>query len=148
MNNISIITPEPRPCAFCAYIKNQRPFTFIFKNEDIAILVTREQRGNPHLLVIPVRHVETLLEITDQEASNLIIGVKNAATAIEKEYKPLGISVWQNNGVPASQSIGHVHFHVAGTLEKGGTEWEDVPELPLEETEKIAVRLRPYFNKR
>ncbi|CAA6833994.1 Uncharacterised protein [Acinetobacter baumannii ATCC 17978] len=85
------------------------------------------------------------MEITDQEATNLIIGVKNAAIAIEKEYKPLGISIWQNNGVPASQSIGHVHFHVAGTLEKGGTEWEDVPELSLEETEKIAVRLRSYF---
>lgn len=147
MNNISIITPDPKPCAFCEYLNNQRPFTFVFKDGDIAILVTREQRGNPHLLVIPLRHAETLLEITDQEASNLIIGVKNAAIAIEQEYKPLGISVWQNNGVPASQSIGHIHFHVAGTLEKGGTEWDDVPELSLKETEKIAVRLRPYFNK-
>jgi histidine triad (HIT) family protein len=145
MNNSSIITPEPKPCAFCAYINNKRPFTFVFKNEVIAILVTREQRGNPHLLIIPLRHVETILGITDQEASKLMIGVRTAAIAIEKEYKPLGISVWQNNGVPASQSIGHVHFHVAGTLEEGGTEWDDVPELSLEETEKIAVRLRPYF---
>lgn len=145
MENISIITPEPIPCAFCAYLRNERPFTFVFRDAHIAILVTREQRGHPHLLVIPIRHVETILGISDQEAAQLGIGVRNSAIAIEQEYKPSGISVWQNNGTSASQSIGHVHFHVAGTLAEGGTEWGDVRELSLEETEKIAVRLRPYF---
>lgn len=147
MKNSSIITPEPKPCAFCAYLRKERPFTFVFRDSHIAILVTREQRGEPHLLVIPLRHVETVLEISDQEATQLAIGVRDAARAIEQEYKPSGISIWQNNGTPASQSIGHVHFHVAGTLEEGGTDWGAVPELPLEKTEEIAVRLRPYFKK-
>jgi histidine triad (HIT) family protein len=145
MKNTSIITPEPKPCAFCAYLSGKRPFTFVFRNDDIAILITREQRGNPHLLVIPLRHIETLMEISDKEAAQLAIGVRDVAKAIQREYKPSGISVWQNNGIPASQTIGHVHFHVAGTLEEGGTNWGNVPELSLEETEEIAIRLRPYF---
>ena len=146
MENTSIITPESKPCAFCAYLKNERPFTFVFKNQNIAILVTREQRGRPHLLVIPSRHVETILEISDQEAGQLAIGIRNSARAIEQEYKTTGISIWQSNGIPASQSIGHVHFHVAGTLVEGGTDWGDVREYTLDETESIAVRLRPYFD--
>lgn len=141
----SIVTPEQKSCAFCAYLNKTRPFTFVFRDTEIAVLVTREQRGEPHLLVIPTRHVETLLDISDQEAARLCIGVRDAAKAIEKAYSPSGISVWQKNGTSAKQSIGHVHFHVAGTLEEGGTEWGDVPELPLTATEAIAVRLRPYF---
>lgn len=146
MKNTSIVTPEPKPCAFCAYLNEERPYTFVCRRNEVAILVTREQRGNPHLLVIPLRHIETLLEISDKEASQLMIGVRDIAKAIERVYKPLGISVWQNNGTPASQSIGHVHFHVAGTLEEGGTNWGNVPELSLEETEEIAIRLRQYFH--
>jgi hypothetical protein len=42
--------------------------------------------------------------------------------------------------VPAAQTVGHVHFHVAGTLSDGGTEWGDVPELSLAETEAIAAQ--------
>ncbi len=141
----SIVMPVQKSCAFCAYLNETRPFTFVFRNTEIAILVTREQRGRPHLLVIPTRHVETLLDISDQEAACLSIGVRDAAKAIEKEYAPSGISVWQNNGTSASQSIAHMHFHVAGTLDEGGTDWGDVPELPLTGTEEIAVRLRPYF---
>lgn len=48
------------------------------------------------------RHIETILEISGQEAKQLEIGVRNSAIAIEEEYKPSEISIWQNNGVPAS----------------------------------------------
>jgi hypothetical protein len=35
-----------------------------------------------------------------------------------------------------------VHFHVAGTLEEGGTMWGEVPKLSVAETDAIAERLR------
>ncbi len=145
MANTSIQMPKNDSCAFCAYLSGERPFSFVYKGNVVSILVTREQRGCPHLLVIPTRHVETILDVTEEEAGKLSIAVRDVAKAVESEYKPKGITIWQNNGVPASQSIGHVHFHVAGTLETGGTEWGDVPELSLEETEMIADKLRPFF---
>lgn len=145
MDSHSLLVPTEHRCSFCAYLERERPYTFVFRNEDVAIMVTREQRGAPHLLVIPTRHVSTILEISDEEGAHLGVAVREAARAIESEYKPAGIAVWQNNGRPASQTIGHVHFHVAGTLEKGGTEWGKVPELDLSETEAIAERLRRYF---
>jgi histidine triad (HIT) family protein len=38
--------------------------------------------------------------------------------------------------------VAHVHFHVAGTLEEGGTRWGEVPKLSVAETDAIAERLR------
>tara|TARA_Y100001001_G_C7964315_1_gene293628 strand:+ start:818 stop:1273 length:456 start_codon:yes stop_codon:yes gene_type:complete len=142
----SIQLPINESCAFCAYLSGERPFSIVYKGNVVSILVTREQRGCPHILVIPNRHVETILDVTDEEAEKLAIAVRDTAKAIESEFKPQGITVWQNNGVPSSQSIAHVHFHVAGTLKTGGTEWGDVPELSLLETDRIANKLRPLFS--
>ena len=142
----SIESPDDGSCAFCAYLKGQRPYTTLAKNEQIAVLVTREQRGVPHLLVIPIRHKETILDLNDEEARALIIGVRQTAIAINEAYRRPGIAVWQNNGVPANQAIGHVHFHVAGTLDEGGTDWGDVEELPLDVTDAIAHKLSPHLD--
>src|SRR5215472_3463059 len=130
----AIEVPANRHCAFCAYLRGDRPYVVIQRGGQTATLVTREQRGVPHLLVIPVQHRETILDLTEAEGSALMHAIRRAAAAIDAAYSRPGIVVWQNNGVPASQSIGHVHFHVAGTLDEGGTKWGEVEKLPLEET--------------
>jgi histidine triad (HIT) family protein len=140
----SMILPNDGECAFCAYLRGDRPYTILHRDKYTATLVTREQRGIPHLLVIPLRHIQTIIELHDKEASALIINVRAAAHAIDRAYARPGIAVWQNNGTSAGQAIGHVHFHVAGTLENGGTNWGKVPELPIEETEEIANHLRLF----
>jgi len=53
--------------------------------------------------------------------------------------------VWQNNGIPAHQSVPHVHVHVAGTLPDGGTDWGDVERLTVAETAAIAEQLRAHL---
>lgn len=137
----SIVLPGDRPCAFCQYLAGVRPFTIWRRDDTVAALVTREQRGEPHLLVIPVRHVSTVLELTTAENHAIMDLVQGVSRAIDRAYAPRGLTIWQNNGVDASQSIGHVHFHVAGTLEGGGTNWGDVPELSVRETSQIAAKL-------
>jgi histidine triad (HIT) family protein len=145
MNESAIQLPSARPCAFCAYLDGTRPFTFVARNSTTAVMVTQEQRGKPHLLVIPTAHRETILDLTDVECAAVMVDIRSAASAIDSAYHRPGISVWQNNGEAASQSIRHVHFHVAGTLDSGGTEWGDVRELPLSETEVIAARIRTHW---
>lgn len=108
-----------------------------------AILVTREQRGLSHLLVITTRHAPTVLDINDAESEAVMRLVRGAARAIDEVEQRPGISVWQNNGVEAHQAIPHFHVHVAGTVPGGGTDWDEVHELSIEETEGIAASLRP-----
>lgn len=139
---MNLVLPETDACAFCAYLSGQRQYTILSRTATTATLVTREQRGDPHLLVIPLRHISTILELSDEEALSIAVAVREAARAIDNVYAKPGIAVWQNNGVPAGQTINHLHFHVAGTLDGGGTNWGKVPELSITETDAIADRLR------
>jgi len=138
----AIHLPNEGDCAFCAYLRGDRPYTILFKTMHTATLVTREQRGEPHLLVLPLRHMTTILDLTDSEATHLMVAVREAARTIDRAYGRPGIAIWQNNGVPAGQAISHLHFHVAGTLQQGGTERGAVEEISVAETDKIAKRLR------
>lgn len=113
----------------------------------VGILVTQEVRGKPHLLVVPSRHCGTILDLTDKEAAELLAAVRDVARAVDSAYCRPGIAVWQNNGRSADQAIGHVHFHIAGTLDEGGTEWGPVPEIPLSDAERVADELRPYLRR-
>ena len=137
----AIQLPEDSGCAFCAYLSGVRPYTILYRTLDTAIFVTREQRGKPHLLVLPVRHVPTILELTDAEAASVAIELRNVASLIDRAYSKPGIAIWQNNGVPAGQKISHVHFHVAGTLDGGGTQFGAVKEISIAETDEIAKKL-------
>lgn len=133
------------PCAFCDYLSGARPYTIAARSELVAVMVTREQRGIAHLLVLPVRHSETLVDATDEESCELMGALRNASKAISKAYRPAGIAVWQNNGTSAHQAIPHLHFHIAGTLPGGGTNWGEVPETPLSMTDEVGQQLRPYL---
>jgi histidine triad (HIT) family protein len=75
------------------------------------------------------------------EVAAVAIKVRDAAILIVQAYSKPGIAIWQNNGVPAGQAITHVHFHVAGTLEEGGTEFGPVEEISVAETDEIAKKL-------
>ena len=141
--NLSV--PDNDECAFCAYLSGKRPYTILARNDAVAILVTREQRGIAHLLVIPTHHHETILDLPNADACEVMLALKAAAFAIDKAYGRQGISVWQNNGAPANQKIGHFHFHIAGTLDEGGTKWGKVRELSIHETDEIAKCLLPWL---
>ena len=137
-----VLPEDSQACAFCDYLAGRRPFTIVARGTRVAILVTREQRGIAHLLVVPLKHRPTILDLADDELGAMMWSVREAARAIVAAESPPGISVWQNNGLAANQAIPHVHFHVAGTLPQGGTERGEVPEVSLRETNLIAQRLR------
>ncbi len=134
----SLDIPEQEPCAFCDYLSGARPFTILWRDDLVAVLVTRAQRGIGHLLVLPVRHYPTLLESDSQERHAMMDTLAWAASAIDAAFERPGIAVWQNNGKAAHQAIPHLHFHIAGTLPGGGTNFDDVPELSVKQTDQIA----------
>lgn len=132
---------EDKPCSFCDYLSGKRPYTILCQSDVVAVLVTREQRGFGHVLVVPLRHYPTLLESTQFERHALIDTVNAVTSAIDAAYERPGIAIWQNNGAAAHQAIPHFHFHVAGTLPGGGTDFGDVRELSVTETDEIGRTL-------
>jgi len=142
---VPLVLPPSLPCSFCDYLAGAQPYTILDRDPLIAILVTYEQRGRGHLLVIPIEHRETVLEVSGDEGGAIMDGVVRATRAIIAAFDPEGVAVWQNNGIPPHQSVPHVHFHVAGTMPEGGTIWGEVDRLEIERTDEIAQRLRPHL---
>lgn len=136
--------PNPRACAFCSYLEGGRPYVFLWREPNVVVAVTREQRGISHLLILPVVHTPTLLELDTRTAESLMLALRDAAITIDRADQRPGIAVWQNNGIAARQTIGHLHFHVAGTLPDGGTEFGTVEEISLGAAAHIAKRLRGH----
>jgi histidine triad (HIT) family protein len=73
--------------------------------------------------------------------------VIDVSRAVLDAYQCAGLAVWQNNGSAAHQRVPHVHFHVAGTLPGGGTNFDKVPFLSVEETDAIADQVRPHLRR-
>lgn len=144
--SVPLVLPPDSPCSFCAYLIGERPYTILYRDELSAILVTWEQRGLGHVLVIPVVHRATVIDLDAAERSALMDGVVAASNAIIGAYDPDGVAVWQNNGLSAKQTVPHVHFQVAGTVPDGGTIWGDVNRLSIDETDRIAARLEPHLS--
>lgn len=121
------------------------PYTILEHDEITATLVTFEQRGQGHVLVIPIRHLSTIIDLTPNEQWAVMDAVVRATQSIIGAFDPTGVAVWQNNGIPAHQTVPHVHVHVAGTLEGGGTQWGAVERLAPSITDQIAARLHPHL---
>jgi histidine triad (HIT) family protein len=140
-----LVLPNPATCSFCEYLAGVRPYTILDRDDLTATLVTYEQRGQGHVLVVPIEHRVTLLDLTAPERAALMEAVHRATCAVVAAFDPDGVAVWQNNGVPADQSVPHVHVHIAGTLPGGGTIRGPVERLPKARTDEIAAALRPHL---
>jgi histidine triad (HIT) family protein len=79
---MGVLLPVDDPCSFCEYLAGRRPYTVLHRDERVAVLVTREQRGRMHVLVIPVRHCETILDLYRDEEAPLMAAVSRSARAI------------------------------------------------------------------
>jgi histidine triad (HIT) family protein len=137
-----LVPPILETCSFCEYLSGRRPYTVLDRDDLTATLVTYEQRGQGHVLVVPIQHRVTLLDLTAPERGALMESVHRATCALVAAFDPDGVAVWQNNGVPAHQSVPHLHVHIAGTLPGGGTIRGPVERLPLARTDEIAAALR------
>jgi histidine triad (HIT) family protein len=137
--------PDDDPCSFCEYLAGRRPYTVLDRDEHVSTLVTRQQRGRLHVLIIPTAHRPTILDLHPSEHAALMATIVRASRAVAAAVDAEGVAVWQKNGVANGQTVPHVHFHVAATLPDGGTEWGPVPTLSVAETDELAAQLRPHW---
>lgn len=69
--------------------------------------------SNGHLMVLPMRAVRGLAELTDDEHAELWRGVRAATVALEAAYHPDGINVGVNQGRGSGAGVpDHLHVHV------------------------------------
>ena len=99
-------------CLFCRIVARQSPADVVY--EDDAVLAFKDiyPKAPVHFLIVPKRHLASLLEVTDAEAEVLGRCVTAARRLAEQTgYAEKGFRLSVNTGPEGGQVVYHVHFH-------------------------------------
>lgn len=91
-----------------------------------------------HSLIIPKKHITSVMEFTDSELSELMVFSRNVLTILIKVFKAEAFNWTIQEGAQAGQTISHLHLHLIprkrNDLSNPGN-W--YPELLRSESERI-----------
>ena len=107
-------------CIFCKIIKKEIPSTIIYEDDKVIAFNDVNPAAPIHILVVPKKHIETLLDVTDED-NELISYVYQVINKIAKEkgFANNGFRVIVNCGKDSGQEVMHIHFHVLGGKKLG-----------------------------
>lgn len=102
-------------CLFCKIETGEIPAQKVYDGEDAFSIKDINPQAPVHLLIIPKKHVSTILEIesTDHELIGSIFSVANHL-AKENNLAESGFRLVLNCGSGAGQSVFHIHYHLLG----------------------------------
>ena len=102
-------------CVFCRILASDDPpqETYVLWRDDrCAAVLNAYPYTSGHLLVLPVRHLGELEELTSDEATGTWATVTTAVRALKEAYSPEGVNVGINLGRAAGAGVpGHFHVH-------------------------------------
>ncbi len=101
-------------CLFCKIAAGEVPSDTVFRSEDVLAFRDISPVAPTHILVIPVRHVESAADLMASDGPLLAEIFETLASLAEDENLDGGWRVVTNVGPDASQSVPHLHFHLIG----------------------------------
>lgn len=98
-------------------------------------------RREGHTLVIPVRGVQRLADLTRQEQAQLMEGVSSVQRLLGQRFETTDFTVCIHDGPLAGQEVPHVHVHVLPRTphDGGSTLMAMWPQTPVSEADHIAL---------
>ena len=120
-----LIVPEESACPFC-HLPQER----IIRASKYAVAF---HDGYPisrgHSLIIPMRHVKSLTQLSSDEYAGLWDLVREFQITLREEFNPDGFNIGVNDGQEAGQTIPHAHVHLIPRYKgdvpdpRGGVRW-------------------------
>lgn len=112
-------------CPFCN-LREER----IWIETDSAIALLDSFPVSPgHTLVIPGDHIQTLMDLPENDFNDIWGLVSHVRKLLLEKYKPDGFNIGINEGVAAGQTVPHAHIHVIPRFNgdvpdpRGGIRW-------------------------
>ena len=99
-------------CIFCRIANGKIPAAKIYEDKNIMSFLDIMPANKGHCLVVPKKHYETLLDISDEDLKNLILTAKNVAKALSLSIGNGSYNIVMNNGKEAGQLVAHAHIHI------------------------------------
>lgn len=102
-------------CIFCKIVDGQLPSNKVFETDNILVFHDIQPAAKEHVLVIPKKHIASLNDVTEEDASLMAEVILAAKQAAEKlGIAESGYRVINNIGADGGQVVHHIHFHVLG----------------------------------
>lgn len=127
---------------FARILRGDLPCWRVYEDEETLAFMDIMPQSEGHVLVVPRRAGENLLD-TPADAVAAAIGVaQRIARAIDRAFAPQGLVVTQFNRAAAGQTVFHLHFHVIPVYRE--CEWRSHARTPAapEVLEAHAARIR------
>ncbi len=103
-------------CVFCRLAASGPPSEdnlVVWRGETTFVVLNAYPYASGHVLVLPLRHVASLTDLTAEESAALWAATQSAVEAIETAYEPDGLNMGANLGREAGAGLpSHVHLHV------------------------------------
>lgn len=99
-----------KDCAFCNLPSIRE--RAIVRNELVWCFLTETPIVPGHVLICPVRCVETIEELTEAELQSLLEMRLKVKNALIKVFNAEGFNYAWNEGIKAGQTVPHLHLHV------------------------------------
>ena len=102
-------------CVFCKIIKGDIPSKKVYEDDDILAFYDINPIAKVHVLVIPKKHITSLLELKEED-KDLLFHIFNKINEIAEMIgvAKTGFRVISNVGEDSGQAVKHLHFHILG----------------------------------
>ena len=103
------------PCLFCEIVGGRVPAKLVTQDEETLAFHDVNPQAPTHVLVIPKRHIPSLLHLAPEDdglAGRLVRKARDVAR--EMGFAERGFRLVFNAGDDAGYSVFHVHLHLLG----------------------------------
>ena len=110
-----VAAEQPEGCIFCTKpaANDDEANWILYRGESVFIMLNAFPYNTGHLLVAPFRHLSDVLDMTPQESSEILYGIRIAVEVLRSSFSPQGLNIGVNMGQVAGAGYAdHVHVHV------------------------------------
>ncbi|HHY42643.1 MAG TPA: histidine triad nucleotide-binding protein [Thermoanaerobacterales bacterium] len=102
-------------CVFCKIINKEIPAKIAYEDDQVIAFHDINPQAPIHLLIIPKKHIASIMEI-DEENGGLLKEIVRVAQNLAKENNidKKGFRLVVNTGEEGGQTVQHLHFHLLG----------------------------------
>jgi ATP adenylyltransferase len=113
MEYISASTKPDNKCFLCVNQADDLQALVVGRNNKAFIIMNRFPYTNGHVMVVPVRHIGSFEELTDEETLDMMRLVKIMVSILKEEFNVDGLNIGMNVGRAAGAGLEeHCHIHI------------------------------------
>ncbi len=104
---------ETSGCFLCIDAENDGKALVVGRKGKAFVVMNRYPYSNGHVMVVPVRHVGTVEDLSDEEALDMMSLVRTLSSIFKEELHAEGINIGINVGKAAGAGLEeHAHIHM------------------------------------